>query len=175
MHRTRTSARPWGAPGARRPRARVVTLGLGLVAVLAASTTITASPSGAAPAPAPGEVTPAPAGTPAASIAAIMGSGYVESEWFVSGTASTYRPAGTWGSDGRWAKVVDQADQPFTTRFVVDRPADPARFNGTVWVEWLNVTAGADAAASVVQARDHIVAIGAPGSACPLRPPASTP
>ena len=57
--------------------------------------------------------------------------------------------------------MVDQVDQPFSTRFVVERPADPARFNGTVWVEWLNVTAGTDAAASVIQARDHIVASGA--------------
>jgi hypothetical protein len=72
---------------------------------------------------------------------------------------------------GRWAKVVDQADQRFATRFVVERPADPARFNGTVWVEWLNATAGTDAAASVVQARDHIVASGGAWSGCPPRPP----
>ncbi len=33
---------------------------------------------------------------------------------------------------------------PFTTRFVVIRPNDPAKFNGTLLVEWLNVTAGQD-------------------------------
>jgi Alpha/beta hydrolase domain len=33
---------------------------------------------------------------------------------------------------------------PFTTRLVVIRPEDPAKFNGTVVVEWLNVSAGTD-------------------------------
>jgi hypothetical protein len=32
----------------------------------------------------------------------------------------------------------------YTTRILVRRPADPVRFNGTVLVEWLNVTEGAD-------------------------------
>ena len=36
---------------------------------------------------------------------------------------------------------------PYTTRLVVMRPVDPARFSGTVVVEWLNVSGGADAGA----------------------------
>ena len=40
------------------------------------------------------------------------------------------------------AKVVDTAD--YRTRILVYRPADAARFNGTVLVEWLNVSGGVD-------------------------------
>src|SRR5205823_882901 len=34
---------------------------------------------------------------------------------------------------------------PYTTRAVVRRPIDPKKFNGTVIVEWLNVSGGVDA------------------------------
>ena len=37
---------------------------------------------------------------------------------------------------------------PYKTRVVVYRPSDPKRFDGTVVVEWLNVTAGIDAPAA---------------------------
>ncbi len=40
--------------------------------------------------------------------------------------------------------VVEEA--PYTTRLLVYRPADPAAGNGTLWVEWLNVSGGLDAA-----------------------------
>jgi Alpha/beta hydrolase domain len=67
--------------------------------------------------------------------------GYVEQEFFASGTASAYDLAGEVGSDGRWvAKASGTA--PFCTRVVVRRPADPARFSGTLLLEWLNVSAG---------------------------------
>jgi len=36
------------------------------------------------------------------------------------------------------------ATAPYVTRLLVRRPLDPARFNGTVIVEWLNVTSGFD-------------------------------
>ncbi|MFN9926657.1 MAG: alpha/beta hydrolase domain-containing protein, partial [Phenylobacterium sp.] len=47
--------------------------------------------------------------------------------------------------DGRW-QALPAETAPYATRIVVVRPADPKRFNGTVAVEWLNVTAGLDAA-----------------------------
>src|SRR5690606_868847 len=103
----------------------------------------------------------APAGTPQASLTRLTGpAGYVESEFFLSGVASSYREVGEWTSDGRWEKEVDEADVPFTTRMIVNRPKDPKHFNGTVWVEWLNVTTGADVAPSFTQARDQILASG---------------
>jgi hypothetical protein len=69
--------------------------------------------------------------------------GYVEEEFFLGGDARTYRPvAGAeWGRDGNW-QVEPKASMPFKTRFLVYRPADPKRFNGTVVVCWNNVTAG---------------------------------
>ncbi|WP_198679256.1 alpha/beta hydrolase domain-containing protein [Thermomonospora amylolytica] len=60
--------------------------------------------------------------------------GYVEQEFYVSGKADGYSTAG--------ARVGE--DVPYRTRIIVRRPADPARFNGTVLAEWQNVTAGYD-------------------------------
>lgn len=69
--------------------------------------------------------------------------GYVVEEYIVSGTATSYRLKGEPTADGVWnAQTADTA--PYATRIVVVRPADPKRFNGTVAVEWLNVTAGLD-------------------------------
>ena len=69
--------------------------------------------------------------------------GYVDEEFFLSGDATTYRqaPGTEWGRDGHWS-AEPNGTVPFTTRLLVYRPADPARFNGTVVVSWNNVTAG---------------------------------
>jgi hypothetical protein len=143
-------------PPDRRRRARVLAATIGTGALLGAGAACTQRPP-----PPPKGVTAAPAGTPAASPAAALGPGYAESEYYLAGTATSYKEAGTWGADGKWAKTVDKANQAFATRFIVERPADPAKFNGTVWVEWLNVTGGTDAAIDILQARDHITATGA--------------
>ncbi len=71
--------------------------------------------------------------------------GYREAEYFISGTASSYRLAGRAPADGRW-KVTRAATAPYKTRLLVYRPSDPRRFNGTVVVEWLNESEGADTA-----------------------------
>lgn len=70
--------------------------------------------------------------------------GYVEAEFFASGTARSYAPSGPLGRDGKWA-VQPAGTAPFRTRIVVRRPSDPSRFNGAVVVEWFNVTAGLEA------------------------------
>lgn len=72
--------------------------------------------------------------------------GYVVEEYFLSGTAQSYRPASDLGPDGNW-RLQPASQAPYVTRIVVVRPADPARFSGTVVVEWLNVSGGADLAA----------------------------
>lgn len=64
-------------------------------------------------------------------------SGYTQTEYFVSGTADAFER-----SEGGEAKPVATAD--YRTRILVHRPADAARFNGTVIVEWLNVSGGLD-------------------------------
>lgn len=70
--------------------------------------------------------------------------GYTETEWFVSGTATAYASSSPLSSDGAW-NVAPAATAPYTTRIVVRRPRDAAKFDGTVLVEWLNVTGGLDA------------------------------
>jgi Alpha/beta hydrolase domain len=82
--------------------------------------------------------------------------GYLAEEFFISGTASSYAPVGELGSDGRWS-VVPSGEADYTTRMVVVRPTEPARFNGTVLVEWLNVTAGIDAPAEWFMAHREMV------------------
>jgi Alpha/beta hydrolase domain len=65
--------------------------------------------------------------------------GYVEQEYYVSGTACRYRMTAPLAD----AQVVD-CDSPYKTRMIVRRPADPNRFNGTATVEWSNVSTGQD-------------------------------
>jgi hypothetical protein len=69
--------------------------------------------------------------------------GYEKSQFFVSGTAHSYVPELPLTSDGRW-KVTEDVSAPYETRIAVYRPINPKRFNGTVVVEWLNVSGGTD-------------------------------
>ena len=64
-------------------------------------------------------------------------------EWVLDGTARSWRAVGEAGDDGAWKTEVDST-APFRTRLVVCRPGAPERFNGTVVVEWLNVSGGGD-------------------------------
>jgi Alpha/beta hydrolase domain len=68
---------------------------------------------------------------------------YTVQEYLLSGDAVSYRVVGVPSADGKWNVEVDK-HAPFATRLVVVRPEDPAKFNGTVVVEWLNVSAGMD-------------------------------
>ncbi|MFI6339837.1 alpha/beta hydrolase domain-containing protein [Streptomyces sp. NPDC050535] len=82
--------------------------------------------------------------------------GYTQSEYFLSGNAASYVPKAPLDSDGQW-QVTQASTAPYTTRIVVNRPADPARFNGTVVVEWLNVSAGVDAAPEWIYAHNELI------------------
>src|SRR5687767_5674212 len=94
---------------------------------------------------APPKITPV-AGQPTLGLSAfdLKPLGYVVEEYFLAGDAASYRVAGEAGADGRW-QAQPSGSAPYVTRIVVVRPADPKRFNGTVAVEWLNVTGGLDA------------------------------
>ena len=70
--------------------------------------------------------------------------GYTESEFFISGDAQAFVNSGPLGNDGVW-NVSPGAIAPYMTRMLVRAPAEPERFNGTVVVEWINVTGGVDA------------------------------
>jgi hypothetical protein len=110
---------------------------------------------------------PSPTVTPAtggAGVAVIPGFtafdpaavGYQQSEIFLSGTAHSYGPAAPLGTDGKFS-VTEASAAPYTTRAVVMRPVDPARFNGTVIVEWLNVSGGNDAGPAWMVAHNELV------------------
>jgi hypothetical protein len=73
----------------------------------------------------------------------LAGSGYVEEEWFASGIAHSFE-AVSMPSDGRW--TIEQATSAgYRTRILTRLPSDPAHFNGTVVVEWMNVSSGESA------------------------------
>jgi hypothetical protein len=71
--------------------------------------------------------------------------GYAEEEYFIEGEASAFTPVGDLPVDGRF-NVSKAGARPYRTRLLVRRPVDPAKFNGTVLVEWINVSAGHDIA-----------------------------
>jgi hypothetical protein len=68
--------------------------------------------------------------------------GYTEEEYFLSGDAVSYGVDGELAADGRWEAQGTSATKAYTTRMIVRRPKDGADFNGTLVVEWLNVSAG---------------------------------
>lgn len=72
--------------------------------------------------------------------------GYVEEEWFASGTARSYSAPDLAPDDGRIDATPVDDPAEYRTRIIVRRPADPSRFSGVVVTEWLNVSAGGDAA-----------------------------
>jgi hypothetical protein len=73
---------------------------------------------------------------------------YVVEEFLLDGIATAYRLArpGPIPMDGRW-EVTEVGDAPFTTRILVIRPTEAVRFNGTVLLNWQNVSAGVEASA----------------------------
>lgn len=80
--------------------------------------------------------------------------GYVEEEFFIEGTANRYTtPSRATGS------VID-GGHPYKTRMLVRRPADPAKFQGTVFVEWSNVTGANDSDNDWHQVYHHVLRSG---------------
>jgi hypothetical protein len=117
------------------------------------------------PSPKPSAATPTVAGPVSGGKGAIVLAattfdlsivGYEQSEYFISGTATSYKPVGALDSGGNWT-VVPAGSKPYTTRVVVDRPKDPKAFNGTVVVEWLNVSAQLDSAPDWISAHTELI------------------
>ena len=67
-----------------------------------------------------------PGATPGIDLAA---HGYLEEEYFVSGTANIYH------YDAQWNRAVKRSDVPYTTRLILRRPKDVSRFSGTIQFE----------------------------------------
>ena len=68
---------------------------------------------------------------------------YIEEEFFFESNATAYLSISGMRGDGMLS-VLEWTRAPFKSRLLVRRPLNPAKFNGTVIVEWLNVSAGAD-------------------------------
>ncbi|PCJ27090.1 MAG: hypothetical protein COA96_04025 [SAR86 cluster bacterium] len=71
--------------------------------------------------------------------------GYSVEEFFFEGDANAYKPSASLTNDGNWSVEID-SQAAYKSRLVVARPNDPDHFNGTVVVEWFNVSGGADGA-----------------------------
>jgi hypothetical protein len=84
------------------------------------------------------------AGKPwAAALVDLTAAGYVEEEYFLEGDATAYDWQTPPGPDGPWS-IKPTTTAHYKTRFLLRRPTDPAPFNGSVFVEWLNVSGGID-------------------------------
>jgi hypothetical protein len=68
----------------------------------------------------------------------VAGIRYIEEEFFIEGEANRYSTP-----EFQTGEIIAGGIR-YKTRFVVRRPADPVHFNGTVIVEWNNVTGSRD-------------------------------
>jgi alpha/beta hydrolase family protein len=73
------------------------------------------------------------------------------------GDSGTVTPNLEVNQRGAWNVAADAITAPFTTRVVVYRPIDPTKFNGTVIVEWLNVSGGLDANPDWTQTHNELI------------------
>lgn len=85
--------------------------------------------------------------------------GYREDEFILSGTAVSYmaKGGGALASDGEWAVEADEGSAPYVTRAIVYRPIKAESFNGTVIVEWMNVTSGSDSSPVWIYTHNELI------------------
>lgn len=139
---------------ARRRKVAATLLSSALVGTMlssfAAQSAAAAIPAEVRPQPSPSVPVPAATltavhvpGTTAMSAAAVdLGeNGYTEREFYANGKANRYRNAVATSLQN--ATVID-GNWPYRTRVLVRSP-QPSHFNGTLIVEWTNVTIGVDA------------------------------
>ncbi|MCB1689759.1 MAG: hypothetical protein KDI33_14785 [Halioglobus sp.] len=82
--------------------------------------------------------------------------GYRETEYFISGSAMSYIATDELRPEGDWqVETADAAE--YVSRIVVLRPENEADFNGTVVVEWFNVSGGVDAAPDLTQMHTELM------------------
>ncbi|HVK99980.1 MAG TPA: alpha/beta hydrolase domain-containing protein, partial [Dongiaceae bacterium] len=70
--------------------------------------------------------------------------GYDRKEFFFRGTANSYVNTAPLDSDGQWEVTASGETAEYKSRMIVYKPTDPAKFNGTVIVEWMNVSSSVD-------------------------------
>ena len=82
--------------------------------------------------------------------------GYSETEYFISGSADAYTNVGPLSEDGKWS-VAPGPTAYYKTRILAYRPIDGQEFNGTVIVEWLNVSGGLDAGPDWIMGHTELI------------------
>ncbi len=145
--------------GAGRPPGPAAVAGVAVLALLLSATATVAPaqvPSPTLEGPVTGGIGKPSLGTTTFDLAEV---GYMQEEFFISGTASAYTSAAPLTTDGNWT-VTPASTAAYKTRILVYRPMRSARFKGTVVAEWLNVSAGADVAAEWLNAHTEMVRSG---------------
>src|SRR5438132_8883341 len=79
---------------------------------------------------------------------------YDEEEYFFSGTANVYN------TPPLTTATVVSSGHPYKSRVIVRRPTSAAKFNGTVLVEWVNVTSGYNNDVMFRASQDHLIRAG---------------
>ncbi len=142
--------------GPGRPQGPAAVAGVAVLALLISAAATVAS----AQVPSPMLEGPITGGNGSPSIASttfdLAEVGYLQEEFFISGTATAYTSAAPLTSDGNWT-VTPDSTAPYKTRILVYRPARRARFKGTVVVEWLNVSGGADVAVDWINSHTELI------------------
>ena len=133
-------------PGVSR-HARALLIATAVFASIAGAVIPTPTVTGPIPSDTPG--TPGHNYTYWATDIVLKNFGYTEEEFFFEGTANRYdaaAPSGAVGNANRCSPIANivTPNVPYKSRMRVTRPTDPAKFNGTVVVEWTNVTNGYD-------------------------------
>lgn len=161
-------------------RARIGRIGLVAALVVASSLAVACSSSSKPPAPTSAIDAAAPPARDAVGTASIRGPitggkgaivlgpggvdlasvGYEQQEYFLSGRANSYTSSTPLTVDGLWNSISTDGSADYTTRIVVRRPVDAAKFNGSVYVEWLNVSGGLDAAPDWTYAHVELIRSG---------------
>ena len=136
---------------------------LGLACLLACSLAVAVSPAGAE-VPDPIVTGPIPANAPPgdpshdypqlATALDLASLGYVEEEYFFSGTANVYN------TPPLTTATIVSSRHPYESRLIVRRPTSPEKFNGTVLVEWANVSSGFCNDRMFQLSQDHLLRAG---------------
>jgi len=127
--------------------ASVLVLAMCFIA-LPAATPQSAQANGGPPLPAvTGPILPASGAFDPAAGTNYESRGYVQEEYFISGTANEYELVNPADTTSFAVQVkTGTLPLPYTTRILVRRPADPSLFSGNVIVEFMNPSGGYDIA-----------------------------
>ena len=144
----------------------------GCLALLVALAGVVVAPAGAAGVPLPGIQGPIPGDAPGskdhnytflATDLPLAAAGWVEQEFFMSGQANVYDATqhvafGVGSSpDQAPTATVASTGHPYKTNLVVRRPLNNARFNGTVILEWTNVSSRHNNEVGWFMLHDHLI------------------